>query len=187
MVISEGTSAMSKNSRSTVYVVGAVVMTAVGLFGIAPAQSRSPTHEESMGVCAKRVSELEAEVRALREELRLANGRSAFTSAKGARSNEPSRRVASGASGIGHHSTTESQPSTCDPPYNIDRQGIKSYNPDCLSAEDSSPCATPFSYTASGIKYYNPSCLDVAAARSSCDPPFYFDANGVKRYRSECL
>jgi outer membrane murein-binding lipoprotein Lpp len=162
-----------------IVVVGGAVLAAVGLLGVRSAQSRAPSQSEALGVCATRVSELEAEVRMLREQLRAVTQQPNQAVGRVERAMPSARRTRAVADG-------RQAESSCDPPFVYDSRGIKSYNPTCFDAAQPR-CETPFGFTSGGIKYYEPSCLDFASTRYACDPPFFFDAQGVKRYKSECL
>src|SRR5512145_2403625 len=141
---------MSVARRPTVYLVGSLVVALVGLIGVSTAESRSQTRDESRVECSKKVSELEAEVRALREQLRLTAGQSC---------NSLTQTRSGSTATAGNHGT-KAQAAACDPPYDYDGQGIKYYKPVCFDAVPARPsCNPPYAYDASGTKSYKPECL----------------------------
>ena len=166
--------------RPTVYILGALIVTSVGVLGVKNAQSRTPMQNDMAMACFDRVKELESEVSALREQLRIQSGRLSSSTSTVAHSN------LSPSAGAGHRSSrtlTES----CAPPFSFDDHGIKNFKPTCLGAEDLNSCTTPYQYTSSGIKLYKPNCLDQASSPTVCDPPFEFDTKGVKSFKPACL
>lgn len=168
--------------RSHIHPVGAFVIGLVGILAVLPAQSRTAPRNGDDNTCAARVRELEAEVRALRDELRSLSGQR-DPSATGARSGNAPR--SSNSDGRRKNLT---QGHACDPPFAIDRNGIKSYHPECLGVESLAvSCTVPYEYTEAGIKVYKPSCLNAKPLEPSCDPPYVYDSRGLKDYRLECL
>lgn len=180
---------MSSTKRPSVYVFGTLAVALVGLLAATPAESRSPACNESLRESAKRVSELEAEVRVLRAQLRATTGCQGNAADQFARSAPPPKApsVVLASNGHGRRGSVATESEFCDPPFSFDRHGIKFYNPECLGPPESAPCATPFGFTTSGIKYYEARCLTPVTSRRSCDPPFEIDVDGMKRYKSECL
>jgi hypothetical protein len=75
----------------------------------------------------------------------------------------------------------------CDPPYELDIQGLKHYKPECMALAKPAPCSVPFAVTTSGVKRYNQTCLAASKAGPDCDPPYEYDAAGIKRYKPDCL
>jgi hypothetical protein len=165
------------------YPVSAIVVGLVGVLAVVvPAQSYPASRHNESGACSARVRELEDEVRALRDELRVRVGGdcSSLTGDKLAASD---RHGAFGRSQSGRTETT-----SCDPPFSFDRNGIKHYKGRCLGLGNvSAACAVPYEYSNEGIKTYDVSCLDTAPAPVTCDPPFSYDVQGVKQYKIECL
>ena len=167
---------MSLRGRSSLYVLGAFLAALLG-FGIAPAESRSPTVGEVRDECSTRVNALEAEVRSLREQLRVVSAQPrTLTSVMTAGSGVERRGAASRA-----------LTSSCNPPYDFDEFGIKYYRPECLVEDTMQSCTIPYGFTPAGIKYYKATCLDAHPTLERCDPPYQFEANGVKRFKPECL
>jgi hypothetical protein len=162
------------NTRS----IGPVVAGLVGIFAVLPAQSRSSTGEDATKACAVRVAELEAEVRALREQLHQQSGK--VDAATACRPGSGTPRADSAA--------REASGNACNPPYAFDPHGIKQYKPACLLPEQpTSACTNPYEYTEGGIKIYKPQCVATLPSGSPCDPPYLYDASGAKRYKPECL
>ena len=163
--------------RPVVYVLGALLVVLVGVLGVKSAQSRTPMSTDIPVGCIDRVKELEAEVSALREQLRV----------------QPTRQNNSGATvahstpsaGVGHQNG-KALAESCAPPFGFDH-GIKYYKPNCLSSDDPNSCTTPYQYTSSGIKLYKPNCLDQSPASTGCNPPFQYDTKGVKSFKPACL
>lgn len=176
---------MTRTKRPSVYLFGTLVLALVGVFAATPAESRSPSCSDSLRDSARRVIELEAEVRALREQLRSGANCPSDPLPKLVRSS--SRQVPAISSKLhGRRRANPTGSESCDPPFRFDRRGIKFYNSDCLGSEEA-PCATPYGYTATGIKYYDARCLPLVSERTACDPPFEVDAKGLRRIRAECL
>lgn len=168
--------------RPVVYALGALVVVLVGVLGVKNAQSRTPMQNDIAVACFDRVKELETEVRALREQLRVQSWRQNSSGATVARSTlAPSagaaRRITNG------RTLTES----CAPPFSFDDHGIKNFKPTCLGPEDQNSCATPYGYTSGGIKLYKPNCLEQPSSLTVCDPPFEYDTHGVKSFKPACL
>lgn len=170
---------MSVNDRSRVYVRGVLVVAVVGFVGITSAESKSPSSNEMReAACSARVAELEAEVRALRDQLHLV----ATTPSSTSPVSNTSRRF-----GSARELAAVRQNEACNPPFRYDPQGIKYYRPECIVSEGSPNCTIPYGFTSSGNKYYKPDCLDAKPTLPSCDPPYRFDSNGLKSYKPECL
>ena len=170
---------MASPRRPGVYVLGTFVVVLVALVGAKAAKSRVPTRTELQDECNGKLTELEAEVRSLREQLRVALGH------QGNSSSNLSHSTAARSSVVGHGSNTKTRPDSCDPPYDYDRHGIKFYHPECLA--QTPDCSIPYEYSRSGIKSFKPGCLEAAPSQASCEPAFVFDANGFKQYKPECL
>lgn len=167
---------MSLKGRYALCVFGAFSAVLLG-FGITPAESRSPTVGEVRDECAARVNALEAEVRSLREQLRVASTQQRNVGAEVTPRSRAAHRAA--ASPVSTNS--------CDPPYDFDERGIKYYRPECLVQDAVQNCAIPYGFTPAGIKYYKATCLDAQPSLERCDPPYQFEPNGVKRFKPECL
>jgi len=166
--------------RSIVYVLGALVAVFVGALGVKSAHSRTPMQNDIAVACFDRVKELESEVRALREQLRVQSARQSNAGAAVAR--------ASASAGVGHRMTNgRTLVESCAPPFSFDDHGIKNFKPTCLGSDDLNSCTTPYQYTSGGIKLYKPNCLDQASSVTVCDPPFEFDTHGVKSFKPACL
>ncbi len=179
---------MSASRRPLMYVLGTIVVGLVGLVGITSAESRAPTNNELRAECTERVNELQAEVRALRAQLRVAAECPSNASSSLVHSKLLSRADFGGKStAAGRQRGASTQSSSCNPPYGFDENGIKFYRPECLDSGESQACSVPYAYTRTGIKYYKLGCIDVTPSRPSCDPSFDFDVSGVKRYKPECL
>jgi hypothetical protein len=170
---------MSAIHRPRVYVRGVLVVAVVGVVGITSAQSKSPSPSDVRDTsCSARIAELESEVRALRDQLRLANN-----------SHNPAAAVANSSRrfGVTRELSAAKQNDACNPPFRYDAQGIKYYRPECLVPEESPDCTIPYGFTSNGNKYYKPVCLDAKPTLPSCDPPYRFDSQGLKSYKPECL
>jgi hypothetical protein len=166
--------------RPVVYTLGALVVVLVGVLGVKSALSRTPMQNDIAVACFDRVKELETEVRALREQLRVQSARQINAGASVARS--PS------SAGAGHRITNGRLPTeSCAPPFSFDDHGIKNFKPTCLGSDDLNSCEIPYQYTSSGIKLYKPNCLEQAPSVAVCNPPFEFDAKGVKTFKPACL
>lgn len=160
--------------------LGAIVVGLVGVLAVLPAQSRTPARGAGDDSCNVRIHELEAEVRALREQL------------SASLDNSPNSTTPSGSSAskgtAGGQQKNLSRARPCDPPYSYDRKGIKNFNPECLGVESrDSSCIVPYEYTATGIKLYKTGCLSGPAPQESCDVPYVYDGRGVKAYKPECV
>ena len=136
--------------RPVVYVLGAMLVVLVGVLGVKSAQSRTPMSTDIPVGCIDRVKELEAEVSALREQLRV----------------QPTRQNNSGATvahstpsaGVGHQNG-KALAESCAPPFGFDH-GIKYYKPNCLDQSPASTgCNPPFQYDTKGVKSFKPACL----------------------------
>jgi hypothetical protein len=179
---------MSVSGRPLVYVLGTFIVALVGFVGITSAESRAPTNGEFRAECATRVNELEAEVRALREKLRMVAECPISSSSMLGRSKMSSRADAGAKSAVaGLQRGASAQSDTCNPPFGFDGHGIKYYRPECLVSGEAPACSIPYAYTPTGVRYYKPACIDSTPSGPSCDPAFVFDASGVKRYKPECL
>ena len=166
--------------RSVVYVLGALMVVIVGVLGVKSAQSRTPMQNDVVVACFDRVKELEAEVSALREQLRV----------QSARQNNSGAAVAhaSPAAGVGRRiNNGRTVAESCAPPFSFDDRGIKNFKPTCLSSDDLNSCTTPYQFTSTGIKLYKPNCLDERPTSTDCTPPFQYDTNGVKSFKPACL
>jgi len=168
---------MLAKDRPVVYMLGALVVVFVGVLGVRSAQSRTPMPTDIPVGCFDRVKELEAEVSALREQLRVQSARQNNSGATVAHST-PS-------AGVGHR-IGKALAESCAPPFGFDH-GIKYFKPTCLSSDDLNSCTTPYQYTSSGIKLYKPNCLDESPASTECTPPFQYDIKGVKSFKPACL
>jgi hypothetical protein len=159
--------------------LGALVVVFVGVLGVKSAQSRTPMQNDIAVACYDRVKELEAEVSALREQLRVQSARQSNSGAAVAH--------ASPTAGIGRRITGRTLVESCAPPFSFDDHGIKNFKPTCLGSDDLNSCTTPYQYTAGGIKLYKPNCLDQSPSVTACDPPFEYDTHGVKSFKPACL
>jgi hypothetical protein len=169
---------MSGVNRSGVYVRGIVFVILVAVIGVRSAESRAPSADEARAAqCSVRVAELEAEVRALREQLRTATGTQ----------NQRAVTTSTHRLSAAHEFSATKQSESCNPPFRFDSQGIKYYRPECLVSEELPDCTVPYTFTSSGSKHYKPICLDAKPSLPDCDPPYAFDSRGVKSYKSECL
>lgn len=173
---------MSLFSRPWVYARGLLVVTLVGVVGITPAESRSPSADETRAAqCSVRVIELEAEVRALREQLRL------VTAAQNQTTQTPTAgttRRFSAAQDL----TTASQGEACNPPFRYDGHGIKYYRRECLTSDEQLPaCTVSYATASNGSKHDKSNCVDAKPSLPDCDPPYEFDSRGVKSYKSACF
>jgi hypothetical protein len=158
----------------------------VGLLGVTPAASQSPTSNELLLACSNKAKELEAEVQSLREQLRTCAGQGDSSPAL-ARSTRSSRAELAAASAVARRSTARARRDACSPPYDFDEHGLKYYKPECLDSDKASSCLVPFEFSNSGIKSFKPGCLEAAPSPPTCDPPYELDPGGMKTFKRECL
>jgi hypothetical protein len=178
---------MSSTKRPTVFVLGLSVVTLLGWIGVATAKSHSVARNIFAGECGTKVAELEAEVRSLREQLRVMTERQ-YALSSSSNANPSSKTDSNVRTGfVGNGFAIRESSNSCTPPFVFDRNGIKYYFPECLESKVPELCSVPFAYNNAGIKSYKPGCLDDKPAIVSCDPPFRFDSGGLKSYKPECL
>jgi hypothetical protein len=122
------------------------------LMDSAPAESRSPSGWQLLAGCAERVQELEAEVEALRLQLR---GRPGSSS-------EPILPE-SEADGLGYDEApglSLQNASECAVPFEISKSGVKRYKDRCAHAlQPLAPCELPYELDARGVKTFKARCL----------------------------
>lgn len=138
-------------------VVGFLGVSLAVLMDSSPAESRSPSGWQLLAGCAERVTELEAEVEALRAQLRGSQAPMSGALMPGAPMPEPE------ADGLGYDEAPG------------------------LSMQNVPDCAVPFEISKSGVKRYKERCAHALKPLAPCDLPYELNARGVKNFKASCL
>jgi hypothetical protein len=137
--------AMPAFKRTSFYVLGVLGVSLTILTDSAPAASQAPDGWQLLAGCAERVQELEAEVRALRQQLReqRQGGAMGWTSA---------------ADGLGKDESPAPS-SECDVPFEISPAGVKRFKQNCVHALQPGSCEVPYVLDSRGVKNFKRACL----------------------------
>lgn len=126
---------------------------ALGLFGIslvlltesAPAASQRSNPWQLLAGCAERVQELEAEVEALRKQVR--------------EQRRDAARYTPAATSVTRPSNA-GPPSDCAVPFEISPAGIKHFKEACVHALPAEPCDVPYVLDSRGLKSFKRACIE---------------------------